>query len=115
MPIGSKYVFVVSMDVDADKEALFNEVYDSEHVPLITKVPGVRGATRMKGEDFQMQLGGEVQTKMHATARYTAVYEIDSPAVLMSPEWAAAAEKGRWPGEVRPFTRNRTHQVFKVR
>jgi hypothetical protein len=114
MPIASKFIFVVSMDVDAAKEALFNEVYDTEHVPLICKVPGVRGASRMKGEDFKMQLGGDVQTKTHTGARYTAVYEIDSPAVLMSKEWAAAAEQGRWPGEVRPFTKNRSHAIYKV-
>ena len=34
------YLFIASMDVDADKEALFNEVYDTEHIPLILKVPG---------------------------------------------------------------------------
>ena len=28
MPINAKYLFVASMDVDADKEALFNEVYE---------------------------------------------------------------------------------------
>ena len=28
-----------AMDVDPDKEALFNEVYDTEHIPLIIKVP----------------------------------------------------------------------------
>jgi hypothetical protein len=27
MPRNAKYLFVASMDVDADKEALFNEVY----------------------------------------------------------------------------------------
>ena len=42
MPFASKYLFVVSMDVDRDKEALFNEVYDNKHVPLLSKVPGVR-------------------------------------------------------------------------
>ena len=114
MPITSKYVFVVSMDVEADKEALFNEVYDTEHVPLICKVPGVRGASRFKGEDFRMQLGGKSEDKKHGAARYTAIYEIDSPAVLMSKEWATCAEQGRWPGEVRPFTKNRSHAVFKV-
>ena len=41
MPIKSKYLFVASMDVDANKEALFNEVYDTEHVPNLLKVPGV--------------------------------------------------------------------------
>jgi hypothetical protein len=33
MPINAKYIFVASMDVDPDKEALFNEIYDTEHVP----------------------------------------------------------------------------------
>ena len=43
MPISSKYLFVVNMDVDADKEALFNEVYDTEHIPNLLKVPGEIG------------------------------------------------------------------------
>ena len=42
------YIFTVSMDVDADKEAIFNEVYDTEHIPLILKVRAwfPRSATR---------------------------------------------------------------------
>ena len=54
MPISSKYLFVASMDVHADKEALFNEIYDTEHIPNLLKVPGVRVVTRMpsdEGED----------------------------------------------------------------
>ena len=115
MPFSTKYLFVVSMDVDKDKEALFNEVYDTEHVPLITQVPGVRGASRIVGQDFTMQLAGETMPKAHEGARYTAIYEIDSPAVLLSPEWSKAGEQGRWPGQVRPFTKNRSHKIYKVR
>ena len=115
MPFTTKYVFVVSMDVEPAKEALFNEVYDTEHVPLILKVPGVRAASRMVGEPFKMQLAGKSMEKPHEGPRYTAIYEIDSPAVLLSHEWAEQAEKGRWPSEVRPHTKNRHHQVFKVR
>ena len=115
MPFKTNYVFVVSMDVDADKEALFNEVYDKEHVPLLSKVPGVHGCIRMAGEDFAFNLGGERQEKKHDGARYTAIYEIDSPAVLLSPEWSKAGEQGRWPTQVRPFTKNRSHKVYKVR
>jgi hypothetical protein len=33
MPIDARYVFIASMDIDADKEAIFNEVYDTEHIP----------------------------------------------------------------------------------
>jgi hypothetical protein len=55
MSINSNYLFVVNMDVDADKEALFNEVYDTEHIPNLLKVPGVHGVTRMAGEPFAMR------------------------------------------------------------
>ena len=41
MSIKAKYLFVASMDVTPEKEALFNEVYDTEHVPTLLKVPGV--------------------------------------------------------------------------
>ena len=48
MPITGYYLFIVAMDVTAEKEALFNEVYDTEHVPLLLKVPGVDAITRDK-------------------------------------------------------------------
>jgi hypothetical protein len=115
MPITAKYLFVVSMDVAPDKEALFNEVYDREHVPNILKVPGVRGATRLAGEPFTLRIAGVETRKQHEAPRYTAIYEIDGPEVLLSPEWARQAEAGRWPSEVRPHTHNRHHALYKVR
>jgi hypothetical protein len=115
MPIKSKYVFVASMDVDPDKEALFNEVYDSEHVPNLLQVPGVHAVTRIAGEPFAMSIGGEEKRMSHDGPRYTAIYEIDGPHVLTSAAWASAVEAGRWPGEVRPHTRNRRHALYRVR
>ena len=96
------------MDVDPDKEALFNDVHDTEHVPNLLKVPGVHAAARMEGEPFAMSTAQD-------GAHYSAVYEIDGPHVLVSQEWAKASEAGRWPGEVRPFTRNRRHGLYKLR
>src|SRR5262244_3705441 len=75
MPINSKYLFVASMDVDPDKEALFNEIYDAEHVPNLLKVPGVHAATRIKGEPFALEIGGSTKTIIHEGARYSTVYE----------------------------------------
>ena len=115
MPIKSNYLFVVSMDVDPDKEALFNEVYDTEHVPNLLKVPGVHAAARMAGEPFVLNIGGEEKRIAQDGPRYTAIYEIDGPHVLVSREWAQASEAGRWPGEVRPYTRNRRHALYKLR
>lgn len=115
MPIATRYLFVVSMDVTKEKEALFNEVYDTEHIPLLLKVPGVKAVTRLKTEPAAFMLGGERKPLDGAgQASYVAIYEIDSPEVLLSAEWAEAVEKGRWPTEVRPFTSNRRHIVRKV-
>ena len=115
MPIAKKYVFVVAMDVQKDKEALFNEVYDTEHIPLLGKVPGVGAVTRLKTVPAAFNIGGERKVlDGSGMAHYVAIYEIDSPDVLLSREWAAAVEKGRWPSEVRPHTSNRRHVVRKV-
>jgi hypothetical protein len=115
MPIKSKYLFVVSMDVAPGKEALFHEVYDTEHIPHLLKVPGVQSAQRMAGADFAFSVAGKTEKKTHEEPRFTAIYEIDSPDVLASKEWAAAVEKGRWPSEVRPHTSNRKHALLKLR
>jgi hypothetical protein len=85
------------MDVDPDKEALFNEVYDTEHLPNLLKVPGVHAVSRMEGESFVMSIGGEDRTVTHDGPRHSAIYEIDVPHVLASREWAKAVEAGRWP------------------
>ena len=114
MPIDSKYLFVASMDVDPDKEDLFNEVYDTEHVPNLLKVPGVHAVTRIKGEAFAMSIGGEERQVAQEGPRYSAIYEIDGPHVLVSAEWAKAVELGRWPSQVRPYTRNRRHALYQV-
>ena len=55
----TRYLFIASMDVDADKEALFNEVYDTEHAPLLLKVSGVLAVTRTTLMPLTMVIGGE--------------------------------------------------------
>ncbi len=111
----AKYLFIASMDVEPGKEALFNEVYDSEHVPNILQVPGVLSAVRVTSEPLTMMLGGERKTVVaEGEPRYSAVYELESAEVLLSEAWAQAAEKGRWPAEVRPYTRNRRHVLKKI-
>jgi hypothetical protein len=114
MPLGAKYVFMVSMDVAAEKEALFNEVYDREHIPILLAVPGVLGVSRAKSQAFAVSIGGERKERAAGNPFYTAIYELESPEVLVSDAWAQAVEAGRWPGEVRPFTSNRRHVLARV-
>ncbi len=75
----------------------------------------MRAATRLRTEPAAFNIGGETkQLTGEGHPRYTAIYEIDSPDVLMTAAWAEAGEKGRWPAEVRPYTSNRQHVVRKV-
>jgi hypothetical protein len=114
MSITGRYVFIASMDVDPAKEGLFNEVYDTEHVPNLLKVPGLIAVARFKREPVRLAIGGEIKTiEFEKEPRYSAVYEVESPDVIISPAWAKAVEEGRWPGQVRPYTTNRKHTMFK--
>jgi len=114
MPIKGRYIFVAAMDVEPAKEALFNEVYDQEHVPTLLKVPGLIAVARFKREPLKLAIGGEIKTIEFADEpRYSAVYEVESPDVMISPQWATAVEEGRWPAQVRPYTKNRKHLLYR--
>ncbi len=92
------YVFWVMMDVEPHREALFNELYDSEHVPLLLKLPGCVNVVRYR-------------TDSPAEPRYLAAYEVDRPDLPMSAEWNATSDIGRWKPEVRPYTHNKRYIV----
>jgi hypothetical protein len=110
----SRFLFSAAMDVTPDREKLFHEVYDTEHVPLILTVPGVVSATRFETRSLTMMLGGERKTMdPQGAPRFHALYELESPEVLLSPAWAKAVEDGRWPGQVRPHTSNRRHLLMQ--
>jgi len=111
----ARYLFTAAMDVDADKEAIFNEVYDKEHIPELLKVPGVFAVHRYTLVPLKMSIGGELKAIVaEGEPKYSATYELESAEVLTSDAWAKAVEKGRWPAQVRPYTRNRRHTLRKV-
>ena len=85
-----QYLYTAAMSISADRESLFNEVYDEEHSPALKAVPGVLDVRRFRRID-------------PPGIRYLAVYEIASPDVPSSQDWLAARDVGRWPSEVRPF------------
>src|SRR5690242_10504930 len=115
MPAKAKYLLIVSMDVDPEHDALFNEVYDQEHIPNLGKVPGVLGIARYKREELIMSIGGEKKLmRAENEAAYTAIYELENPGVVTSREWSEAVEAGRWPTQVRPHTRNRRHVLLRM-
>ena len=110
-----KYLLIVSMDITAPKEELFNDVYDTEHIPAILKVPGVVQVWRHKLEPMKMNFGGEiVEVDQSTEPKYTAVYEIEGPHVLETAAWGEAVQFGRWQNEVRPHTSNRQFALRKL-
>jgi hypothetical protein len=97
------YIYMVQMDIPAAHEADFNRIYDTEHVPEILKVAGVRGCTRYMLE----------KTNKEGMARYLALYEMDAANVMESPAWLRASEIGDWAPKIRPHTTNRSHTVMR--
>jgi hypothetical protein len=97
----TRYVYWVMMDVERHREALFNELYDAEHLPLLLKIPGVANAVR-----FRTEAEGE--------PRYLAAYEIERPELPAGAAWTEAADTGRWKPEVRPYTYNKRFIVAEL-
>ena len=97
------HLFVVQLDIPAEHEAEFNRVYDTEHFPMLAKVPGVRGAARYRLE----------RSSLSGMERYLTVYELDSPEVLKSAAWEKAGAYGDWATKIRPLTTSRQHSIFE--
>ncbi|MGH7039916.1 MAG: hypothetical protein ACREE4_02925 [Stellaceae bacterium] len=97
------HLFFVELDIPAEHEAEFNRVYDAEHYPTLSKVPGVLRAERYR-------LDHSSHPRM---ARYLTLYEVETPAVLESQAWQKAAEFGDWIRKIRPLLTTRQHSVFE--
>ena len=112
--VETRYLFAASMDVEPEKEGLFNEVYDQEHIPILSEVEGVLSVARFKTQELTMVIGGQRrQMVVEDEPKYSALYELESPDVLTSDAWAGAVDQGRWAAEVRPYTHNRRHLLLK--
>lgn len=97
------HLFVVQLDVPAENEAEFNRVYDTEHFPMLKKVPGVRSATRYRLD----------HSSVPGMERYLTLYELDSPEVLNSAAWEKAGAFGDWATRIRPLLTSRQHSHFE--
>jgi hypothetical protein len=99
----SEYLYLVQMDVPPELEADFNRIYDTQHIPAITKVPGVLDVKRYV-----------LEKPVDGVPKYAALYRVTSPAVPQGPAWVAASDTGEWKPRIRPHTFNRKHALFKA-
>lgn len=103
-PERAPYTFMLRFEIAAEDEADFNEIYDSEHVPCISKVAGVLGILRMR--DTHPSAAGWLV--------YTSIYFIERPDLPDSPEWRAASDIGRWKPLIRPRIKSRERRDGRV-
>jgi len=94
-----QYVFTAAMTIGPERAGLLNEVYETEHVPELLRVPGMISISRYR------------RTKP-ADTFYLAVYEIATPDIPTGPHFMKARDVGRWPAEVRPFTRGLRNGLY---
>ena len=97
------YIYVVQTNIPAELEAEFNRLYDAEHVPSFSKVPGCHKITRYRLEESEAP----------RMQKYLTIYEVDSPAVVESETWREAREYGQWMTKIRPHMTEANRSFFK--
>ena len=91
------YIFWVMMDVEPHREALFNELYDKEHLPLLMKLPARSTPFATAPRSRRAALSGRLRGRA------------DRPADVEA--WNDTSDIGRWKPEVRPYTYNKRYIV----
>jgi hypothetical protein len=96
-PDGARALFIVAMNVAPAAEEEFNDWYNMEHIPLLTRVPGVAAARRFRASN--------------GSPRYVAVYHLSDPDAYASAEWCEA-DQTPWIGRMRRFQSERAYYMF---
>jgi hypothetical protein len=97
------YIYTVQINIPSELETEFNRLYDTEHLPSLSSVPGCHTVTRYrleKSEDPKMQ-------------KYLTIYEVDSPDVVESEAWRKAREYGQWMTRIRPHMTEACRSFFR--
>ncbi|WP_375459948.1 DUF4286 family protein [uncultured Enterovirga sp.] len=96
-PEGAGGLVLVSMDVDPAVEEEFNDWYTTEHIPLLSAVPGMIRARRFRA------LTGQ--------PAYVALYHVETTDIYATEAWTSA-NYTPWMLRMRRFQRNRTYFMF---
>ena len=96
-PDGAAALFVVAMDIVEAAEDEFNDWYNTEHIPLLTAVPGVICARRFR--------------TLRGAPRYAAIYHLADPRAYASAPWCQA-DQTPWIKRMRRFQSKRQYLMF---
>ena len=98
-PTNAGGLLLVGMTPGSEVESGFNIWYDKEHLPALSRVPGVLCARRYRSSG-----GG---------TKYVALYHLTAPGVIESPEWKQASGSTPMPQYVRDQISNRIRLVCR--
>lgn len=99
----SESIFFILLSIPAEHDAKFNDVYDTDHLPTMISIPGVRDASRWK---LEWSDNADMQT-------YLALYHLDDPELPRSDTWAKHGAMGRWPVEIRHLCSGRSNSALR--
>ncbi|GAA4328953.1 hypothetical protein GCM10023144_15270 [Pigmentiphaga soli] len=103
-PPGARYFYMVSFEIDPADEALFNEIYETEHIPNILTVPGVLGVVRFRDHE----------PNERGWLFYSALYYLTEAGLPDTPQWQAESDKGRWAPLIRPRVKSRQRRLGRL-
>jgi hypothetical protein len=96
-PDSAAALMVFATNVAPGAEGDFNDWYDTEHIPRLSKLPGLLMARRFKAAG--PSIAGSADRK------YIATYHLTSPDVCESAEWKEAADTA-WTRKMKPHMRD---------
>lgn len=91
------FFYLVTFEIAPEDESLFNEIYDTEHVPNILRVDGVLGCMRFR----------DAAPNDSGWLVYSTLYLLARPDLPETPAWKAASDTGRWAPVIRPRLKSR--------
>lgn len=103
--LNARYFYIVTFEIDPADEPLFNEIYETEHVPNILTVDGVQGVMRYRDHAPNEQ-GWLV---------YSAMYFIDEPDLPDTDRWKEKSDLGRWKTVIRPRLKSRHRRFGQIK
>ncbi len=92
-------LLVVAMTPAPQHETEFNAWYDTEHVPALSRVPGVLAARRFRAA---------------GNPKYVALYHLTGPEIVSGADWKRASESTPMPAHIRPHITDRARLVCRT-
>ena len=93
------HYYFVETDVSDQNEAEFNDWYNEEHLPGLSRVPGTISARRF--------------LRLVGAPRYLACYELTNAATLDHPAWLAVRHTA-WSDRIRPLFQNTRRTMYSL-